>query len=493
MSWESEEDEEEEEETEAESDDHEAEQLCRPRRRASLPGTFCFGDRVLYLGRSASAPFIPGPSTGKDGGNVCTSSIPQFAGVSVFRGTTEHCSISMQTSGLKGLSPSSNSYISGSPGTLSASLHEVPDEFVQEQTSCNKPRPQEDAMVTQQQVETTVAELGALEEAKASAKEDPGVGGCGDNSDGGGCEPEAVVRPAPCPSVEAQFAYSAKMRRLSIMVLGLKNVPPRPAFQERWRVHLALIPGKKLKARRCRTAVQKGERPMFNEALRFNSLDVARLKTSTLRLRLYTAPRLRRPKLLGQHILLLKDLVLEGSVTALSLILTSPRQAATGLSGSGCPQLQLGLSYNPTTGRLSVDVLQGRQLRSISARRHRDNLCCLKHLVGGQVYVLQDMYVKLTLLNSMGQQMVMHKTSVCRGNTDPAFHETFPFQLALFQLSDVTLLVSVFVRRSLRRRRLLGWLLLGATGSGPAQAEHWAQMRTSEGRPICLWHALLEP
>lgn len=103
-----------------------------------------------------------------------------------------------------------------------------------------------------------------------------------------------------------------------------------------------------------------------------------------------------------------------------------------------------------------------------------------------------DTYVKLTLLNSMGQEMSKCKTSIRRGQPNPVYKETFVFQVALFQLSDVTLILSVYNKRSMKRKEMIGWISLGLNSSGEDELNHWTEMKESKGRQVCRWHTLLE-
>lgn len=106
---------------------------------------------------------------------------------------------------------------------------------------------------------------------------------------------------------------------------------------------------------------------------------------------------------------------------------------------------------------------------------------------------LADTYVKLIMLDSKGKQMSKCKTSVCRGQPSPSYKETFIFQVALFQLSEVTLQVSVYSRRSsMKRRERLGWMALGLNSTSEEQEDHWTHMRESEGQQVCQWHTLMD-
>lgn len=68
----------------------------------------------------------------------------------------------------------------------------------------------------------------------------------------------------------------------------------------------------------------------------------------------------------------------------------------------------------------------------------------------------------------------------------------FLFQVALFQLPDVTLMVSVYTKRSMKRKDMIGWFALGLNSSGEEELAHWNQMRDSKGEQVCRWHVLIE-
>lgn len=103
-----------------------------------------------------------------------------------------------------------------------------------------------------------------------------------------------------------------------------------------------------------------------------------------------------------------------------------------------------------------------------------------------------DTFGRLTLLNSVGQEISRCKTSVRRGQPNPVYKETFVFQVALFQLSDVTLLISIYSRRSMKRKEMVGWMALGQNSSGEEEQLHWQDMKESRGQQVCRWHFLLE-
>ncbi|KYO43656.1 synaptotagmin-14 isoform B [Alligator mississippiensis] len=128
------------------------------------------------------------------------------------------------------------------------------------------------------------------------------------------------------------------------------------------------------------------------------------------------------------------------------------------------PEILIGLLYNATTGRLSAEVIKGSHFKNLAANRPPNT------------------YVKLTLLNSMGQEMSKCKTSIRRGQPNPVYKETFIFQVALFQLSDVTLILSVYNKRSMKRKEMIGWISLGLNSSGEEELNHWTEMKESKGQ-----------
>uniref|UniRef100_A0A3Q2YDC7 Synaptotagmin XIVb n=1 Tax=Hippocampus comes TaxID=109280 RepID=A0A3Q2YDC7_HIPCM len=91
------------------------------------------------------------------------------------------------------------------------------------------------------------------------------------------------------------------------------------------------------------------------------------------------------------------------------------------------------------------------------------------------------------------KEMSKFKTAVCRGQPSPSYKETFVFQVALFQLTDVSLVLSVFCRRSsMRPRERLGWVSLGHSSTGEEELAHWTEMKEAEGQQVCHWHTLTD-
>lgn len=103
------------------------------------------------------------------------------------------------------------------------------------------------------------------------------------------------------------------------------------------------------------------------------------------------------------------------------------------------------------------------------------------------------------MLTHTGQEIGRAKTTVKKSSDAPTWLESFSFQVTLFQLTDVTLLVSVINKRSLKRKELIGWVSLSSDGDDNSAAvdqqtaDHWHEMREAAGEQVCHWHALLSP
>ncbi|KAM6961275.1 synaptotagmin-16 [Aplochiton taeniatus] len=296
-----------------------------------------------------------------------------------------------------------------------------------------------------------------------------------------------------CGDLVITLDYKPDAEKLLITVVTARDIPDKGrSGMDSWQVHVVLLPAKR---QRYKTSVQKGALPHFNETFRFSRLEPSELPLCALRFRLYAlGGRMSRERMMGERVLRLGGVHPEGGKTETTLVL-EPRSnmksvdsqlSLSGVSQSdsasstqslthgGVPELLVGLSYSATTGRMSVELIKGSHFRNLAINRPPDT------------------YVRLTLLNSVGQEISRCKTSVRRGQPNPVYKETFVFQVALFQLSDVTLMVSVYNRRSMKRKEMVGWMALGQNSSGEEEQLHWQEMKECGGQQVCRWHVLLE-
>nr|XP_056707398.1 synaptotagmin-16 [Euleptes europaea] len=303
--------------------------------------------------------------------------------------------------------------------------------------------------------------------------------------------PSAHEPISKCGDLDVLFDYRPSSQKLVVTVLEAKDIPDKDrSGASTWQVHTVLMPSKK---QRGKTGVQRGPSPVFKDKMTFTKLAPEELSRYALRFRLYAVRKMIKERMMGERLFHLGSLnqegemkvtlVLEprsnlrrgGSQISLSAISQSDSASSTqSMSHGGVPELLVGLSYNATTGRLSVEMIKGSHFRNLAINRPPDT------------------YGKLCLLNSVGQEMSRCKTSVRRGQPNPVYKETFVFQVALFQLSDVTLMISVYNRRSIKRKEMIGWLSMGQNSSGEEELGHWQEMKESKGQQVCQWHTLLE-
>uniref|UniRef100_H3BFL2 Synaptotagmin 16 n=1 Tax=Latimeria chalumnae TaxID=7897 RepID=H3BFL2_LATCH len=305
--------------------------------------------------------------------------------------------------------------------------------------------------------------------------------------------PQHTVREpiSKCGDLDVIFNYMPLNQKLLVTIAAARDIPDKDrSGANLWQVHTVLLPSKK---HRAKTNVQRGPNPVFTETFHFNKLEPEELGRYALRFRLYAVRKMNRERMMGETMFKLSNLnqeeemkttlVLEprsnmssvDSQMSLSPISYSDSASSTqSLSHGGVPELLVGLSYNATTGRLSVEIIKGSHFRNFALNRPPDT------------------YAKLSLLNSVGQEMSRCKTSIRRGQPNPVYKETFIFQVALFQLSEVTLMISIYNRRSMKRKEMIGWISLGQNSSGEEEQNHWQEMKDSKGHQVCRWHTLLE-
>ncbi|XP_028645502.1 synaptotagmin-16 isoform X2 [Grammomys surdaster] len=294
-----------------------------------------------------------------------------------------------------------------------------------------------------------------------------------------------------CGDLDVVFEYRAVTQKLTVTIVRAQGLPDKDrSGVNSWQVHLVLLPSKK---QRGKTNIQRGPNPVFKEKVTFTKLEPRDVTACAVRFRLYAARKMTRERMMGEKLFCLSHLHPEGEMKV-TLVLEPRSNLSSGesplspsvvshsdsasstqsLSHGGVPELLVGLSYNATTGRLSVEMIKGSHFRNLAATR------------------APDTYGKLFLLNCVGQEMSRCKTSIRRGQPNPVYKENFVFQVALFQLSDVTLMISIYSRRTMKRKEMVGWIALGQNSSGEEEQEHWEEMKESKGQQICRWHTLLE-
>ncbi|XP_029454009.1 synaptotagmin-16 isoform X2 [Rhinatrema bivittatum] len=200
-------------------------------------------------------------------------------------------------------------------------------------------------------------------------------------------EPQSIHEPiSKCGDLDVIFDYKASRQKMIVTVVGATGIPDKDrSGVSTWQVHVVLLPSKK---QRSKTSIQKGPAPVFNETFTFHKLIPEELGNYAFRFRLYAVRKMNREKMMGEKLFYLsranqeaemkETLVLEprsnmssgDSQASLSAISHSDSASSTqSLSHGGVPELLVGLSYNATTGRLSIEIIKGSHFRNLAINR----------------------------------------------------------------------------------------------------------------------------
>ncbi|XP_056622234.1 synaptotagmin-1b [Triplophysa dalaica] len=130
----------------------------------------------------------------------------------------------------------------------------------------------------------------------------------------------------------------------------------------------------------------------------------------------------------------------------------------------------LSLRYVPTAGKLTVVVLEAKNLKKMD--------------VGG----LSDPYVKIHLMQN-GKRLKKKKTTTKKNTLNPYYNESFSFEVLSEQIQKVQVVVTVLDYDKIGKNDAIGKIFVGMNSSGTEQ-RHWLDMLANPRRPIAQWHAL---
>ncbi|PAA49493.1 hypothetical protein BOX15_Mlig018299g2 [Macrostomum lignano] len=312
--------------------------------------------------------------------------------------------------------------------------------------------------------------------------------------------------PRPVGALDVGIRYECADRQVVVRVIRTLDLRPVGAvdLSGRWNsvlVSLALLPARK---QRHQTEMVKGESPAFGESFVFSGIYASELSRLAVRFRAYGCERKRRKLLIGECTLALASLAdspaaagapaeAAGTEETLQLPLlpcSGPRshvgsdtgfseasstQAGSCISVMGSAELFLGLGYNAKTGQLAVEVMKGSGFRLPGSSK------------------APETSVKLALMASTSQILFKSKTSFANATPNPTWKESFMFPINRFQLADVTAVLSIYAKRSIKRREMIGWFAIGRNSSGEEEAAHWHDMLEARGELVSRWHRLLHP
>jgi len=133
------------------------------------------------------------------------------------------------------------------------------------------------------------------------------------------------------------------------------------------------------------------------------------------------------------------------------------------------------LRYVPTSGKLTVGILECRRLKKMD-------------ITGAS-----DPYVKIKLLDSKGKRIgKKKKTTVKNANLNPYYNESFVFMVEQSMLRKVNLEMTVLDYDRIGGSDPIGKVLLGYNRK-KLEKKHWAEMVDNPRRPVIHWHVLQDP
>lgn len=134
-------------------------------------------------------------------------------------------------------------------------------------------------------------------------------------------------------------------------------------------------------------------------------------------------------------------------------------------------EICLSLRYVPAGGRLTVVVLEAKNLKSMDIRG------------------TSDPYVKIQLALDK-RKWKKKKTSIKKKTLNPYYNESFNFDVPFDHIRRVNLVISVWDHDAMTRNDTMGKIFLGSDATGN-QLLHWADMLSNPRRPVGQWHTLL--
>ncbi|KAK2813268.1 hypothetical protein Q5P01_000855 [Channa striata] len=220
------------------------------------------------------------------------------------------------------------------------------------------------------------------------------------------------------------------------------------------------------KIKTCETKVFKNTlNPGFNEQFNFQ-ISKASLLKSTVVMQVFDFNRFTKHNIIGELRVQL------GNVDWNHVIeewqdLAEPAKFEEENLGEIC----FSLRYVPTAGKLTVVILEAKNLKSMD--------------VGGS----SDPYVKVQLALDK-RKWKKRKTSIKKKTLNPYYNESFTFDVSFEQIQRVNLVISVWDHDTVTRNDAIGKIYLGCDSAGN-QLRHWADMLSNPRRPVAQWHSLL--
>uniref|UniRef100_A0A8C7W193 Synaptotagmin n=1 Tax=Oncorhynchus mykiss TaxID=8022 RepID=A0A8C7W193_ONCMY len=227
-------------------------------------------------------------------------------------------------------------------------------------------------------------------------------------------------------------------------------------------VKVYVLPDKKKK---FDTKVQKKNlNPVFNESFVFK-LPYDELGGKTLVMSVFDYDRFSKHDIIGEVKIPMNTIDLGQPIEEWKDLESADKEEPEKL-GDIC----ISLRYVPTAGKLTVCILEAKNLKKMD--------------VGG----LSDPYVKIALLQG-GKKLKKKKTTVKKNTLNPYYNESFSFEIPMDMMQKILVVVTVFDYDKIGKNDAIGKIFVGSKATGPG-LKHWSDMLSNPRRPIAQWHPL---
>ncbi|NXK64576.1 SYT1 protein, partial [Sylvietta virens] len=207
--------------------------------------------------------------------------------------------------------------------------------------------------------------------------------------------------------------------------------------------------------------------PVFNESFTFQ-VPQAKVSESTLVMQVYDFNRFSKHDIIGEVRLHLASVDLQHVIEQWSDLAVASKVEEEHLG-----EICFSLRYVPSTGKLTVLILEAKQLKQMDSDG------------------LSDPFVKVHLILNR-KKWKKKRTSVKKNTLSPYFNEVFVFEVPFSQIQNVDVVISVWDHDKVTKNEPIGKLFLGCQATGN-QLRHWSDMLSNPRRPLAQWHILQPP
>ncbi|XP_028842534.1 synaptotagmin-17 isoform X2 [Denticeps clupeoides] len=209
---------------------------------------------------------------------------------------------------------------------------------------------------------------------------------------------------------------------------------------------------------------RKTQNPVFEERFIFE-LPFLEAQRRTLLLSVVDFDKFSRHCVIGKVTLPLSEVdLVKGGHWWKALVPSSQNEVELG-------ELLLSINYLPSAGRLNVDVIRAKQLL-------QTDMC-----QGSDPFVKVQLVIGLKLVKTK-------KTSCMRGTIDPYYNESFSFRVPQDDLSEVSLVFTVYGHNVKSSNDFVGRIVIGQFSTGPQETTHWRRLLKTQRTPVEQWHSL---